>query len=124
VGDQVLTAFADRVRACVRSVDVLVRRGGEEFVLVMPTTAGEEACDVAERIRRELARTPLSVRGGLALSQTVSIGVAVWDGLEPAEALEERADQAMYEAKRHGRNRISEAPAPGSRPPECPQLPK
>jgi len=124
VGDQVLTAFADRVRACVRSVDVLVRRGGEEFVLVMPTTAGEEACDVAERIRRELARTPLSVRGGLALSQTVSIGVAVWDGTEPAEALEERADQAMYEAKRHGRNRISEAPAPSSQPPVCPQLPK
>jgi two-component system cell cycle response regulator len=123
VGDQVLTSFADRVRACVRSVDVLVRRGGEEFVLVMPSTGCEEACHVAERIRRELARTPLSVRGGLALSQTVSIGVAVWDGQESAEALEERADQAMYEAKRCGRNRISEAPAPASQPPACPRVP-
>ena len=105
-GDAVLSAFAEVVRSCVRSVDVLVRRGGEEFVLLLPATGFRAARTVAERIRRRLADHTMQPRAGVQLTQTVSIGVASWDREESAEALEERADRAMYEAKRRGRNRV------------------
>ncbi len=113
VGDRVLRAFADTVRACVRAVDVMVRRGGEEFVLIMPATADRQALWVAQRLRQQLEREPLAAGDGLCLRQTVSIGVATWDRRESAEALEERADRAMYEAKRCGRNRVMVATTHG-----------
>jgi diguanylate cyclase (GGDEF)-like protein len=113
-GDAVLAAFADRVRSCVRAVDVMFRRGGEEFVLIMPTTDEHQALIVAERVRSQLADQPLQAPHGLLISQTVSIGVATWDGLEVPESLEERADLAMYEAKRRGRNRVLVAGHPGT----------
>jgi diguanylate cyclase (GGDEF)-like protein len=106
VGDAVLRAVADCVREQVRAMDVLVRRGGEEFVLLLPRTNGGEASDVAERVRAQLACAPLAARPGVNVRQTISMGVATWDGTESAEALEERADLAMYEAKRMGRNRV------------------
>ena len=106
VGDVVLRAFADAVRGCVRTRDVLVRRGGEEFVLIMPATDEAQAFTVAERLRKRLASAPLYVRGSTVVHQTASIGVARWDCCEGPEMLEERADAAMYEAKRRGRNRV------------------
>jgi diguanylate cyclase (GGDEF)-like protein len=105
-GDGVLRAFADAMRECVRAVDVMVRRGGEEFVLIMPATDERHAYAVAERVRARLSQEPLQVRPGLELLQTVSIGVATWDGVEEPEALETRADLAMYQAKRLGRDRV------------------
>jgi diguanylate cyclase (GGDEF)-like protein len=105
-GDAVLAAFADRVRGCVRGADVMFRRGGEEFVLLMPATDEHQALIVAERVRGRLAQEPLQARRGVLVVQTVSIGLATWDGVEAPEALEERADLAMYEAKRRGRNRV------------------
>jgi diguanylate cyclase (GGDEF)-like protein len=110
VGDLLLRAFADVVRDHTRSIDVLVRRGGEEFVLIMPRTDEAAADLVAERLRTRLAEQPLPVRPGLAIAQTISVGVATWDGLETPEALDERADLAMYEAKERGRNRVVQAP--------------
>jgi diguanylate cyclase (GGDEF)-like protein len=113
VGDVVLRAVADAVRDAVRAMDVLVRRGGEEFVLLLPRTDAPEARDVAERLRARLDREALHVRDGISIRQTISVGVATWDGMESPEALEERADLAMYEAKRMGRNRVMSAcPAP------------
>jgi len=109
VGDAVLRAVADCVRLQVRAMDVLVRRGGEEFVLLLPRTDAREARDVAERVRGHLAREPLEARPGVTVRQTISMGVATWDGTESAEALEERADLAMYEAKRMGRDRVVSA---------------
>ncbi|QQR91712.1 MAG: GGDEF domain-containing protein [Myxococcales bacterium] len=106
VGDAVLRAFVRAVRECVREVDVLIRRGGEEFVLSMPNTDTEGAYYVAERIRLCVRQQPLRVHDATLLVQTVSIGVATWDGHENAESLEHRADAAMYEAKRQGRNRV------------------
>jgi two-component system cell cycle response regulator len=106
VGDAVLRAVADMVRESVRAIDLLVRRGGEEFVLILPRTGAPEARDVAERVRGRLAAEPLRVRDGVVLRQTASMGVATWNGVETAEQLEERADLAMYEAKRSGRNRV------------------
>lgn len=105
VGDAVLRQFADRVRKAVRRVDVLIRRGGEEFVLIMPATGATQAHATGARIQQNLHAEPF-VDGPLSLKQTVSIGVATWDKRETPEELERRADKAMYEAKRLGRNRV------------------
>jgi diguanylate cyclase (GGDEF)-like protein len=105
VGDQVLRAFVERVRAATRRVDILVRRGGEEFVLLMPGTTAVEAKTIADRICRHAAGLPIQV-GEAHVSQTVSIGVATWNGEESPEKLEQRADAAMYSAKKHGRDRV------------------
>ena len=110
VGDAVLRAFVRTVRECVREIDVLIRRGGEEFVLFMPNTDTEGAYYVAERIRLCVRQQPLRVHASTLLVQTVSIGVATWDCRESAESLEQRADAGMYEAKRQGRNRVVVSP--------------
>jgi len=106
VGDRVLRLFADRVRAIVRRTDVLVRRGGEEFALLMPATSEREARVIAERIRESLGTDAFHALDAV-LQQTVSIGVATWDGCESGESLEKRADLAMYDAKARGRNRVT-----------------
>ena len=108
-GDEVLAIFADRSREQVRRNDVLVRRGGEEFVLIMPDTGLEEAEHVAERIRKVMDEQPIRLDADSELRQCVSIGVATWDGEEPPAAFEARADQAMYQAKAAGRNRVVSA---------------
>jgi diguanylate cyclase (GGDEF)-like protein len=105
VGDQVLRAFVDRVRAATRRVDILVRKGGEEFVLLMPGTNAVEAKTIADRVRLNAADKPITLADA-SVHQTVSIGVATWDGRETPEALELRADRAMYQAKELGRDRI------------------
>jgi diguanylate cyclase (GGDEF)-like protein len=105
-GDGVLRSFADKTRELVRAADVLVRRGGEEFVLIMPGAFEVDAQNIGERIREALDLAPLRLRDGVSIRQTVSIGVATWDGVESPELLDERADLAMYEAKREGRNRV------------------
>jgi diguanylate cyclase (GGDEF)-like protein len=106
VGDVVLRMFADRVRKAVRRVDVLIRRGGEEFVLVMPQTNATQAHATGTRIQQTLASEDMEIDGGLRIRQTVSVGVATWDQRETPDQLERRADEAMYEAKRMGRNRV------------------
>jgi diguanylate cyclase (GGDEF)-like protein len=105
-GDAVLRLFADRVRKAVRRVDVLIRRGGEEFVLIMPQTGPMQAHATGNRIQQTLAAEELDIDGGIRLQQTVSVGVATWDQRESPDQLERRADEAMYEAKRLGRNRV------------------
>jgi diguanylate cyclase (GGDEF)-like protein len=111
-GDDVLAIFADRARDQVRRQDALVRRGGEEFVLIMPDTGREEAEHVAERIRRAMDEETIALRGGVSIRQSVSIGVATWDGSETPAELENRADRAMYAAKEAGRNRVTTASGP------------
>jgi diguanylate cyclase (GGDEF)-like protein len=108
-GDRALRDFADRVRATTRDNDVIVRRGGDEFVLIMSATGRDSALAVAERIRAAMDREPApasSARAEVRPRLTVSIGVATWDGQETATDLEARADEAMYEAKLRGRNRV------------------
>jgi diguanylate cyclase (GGDEF)-like protein len=106
VGDAVLRMFADRVRKAVRRGDVLVRRGGEEFVLIMPATGATQAHATGNRIQQTLHMEPFDLEHGVRIRQTVSIGVATWDKRETPDQLERRADEAMYEAKRLGRNRV------------------
>jgi two-component system cell cycle response regulator len=106
VGDTVLRLFADRVRKAVRRVDVLIRRGGEEFVLVMPATGATQAHATGNRIQQTLSTDELELENAIRIRQTVSVGIATWDQRETPEQLERRADIAMYEAKRLGRDRV------------------
>ena len=106
-GDDVLRDFSDRLRRGVRGIDLVVRYGGEEFVLVMPETDAEYASAVAERLRSDVEKVPFATRSGDQIPVTVSIGLAQWQGAsDTAEALIRRADQALYAAKRAGRNRV------------------
>ena len=107
-GDEVLTEFAVRLATNVRAVDLPCRFGGEEFVVVMPDTGMEDASRTADRIRAQVAGTPFRVLdGGEQIQVTISIGVAVTAGHgDTAEALLKRADEALYEAKQSGRNRV------------------
>lgn len=105
-GDDVLREFSDRLRRGVRGIDLVARYGGEEFLLVMPETDRGFAATVAERLRCEVEKVPFDTRSG-SLSVTVSIGIAEWQGgSDTAEALIKRADNALYSAKRAGRNRV------------------
>jgi diguanylate cyclase (GGDEF)-like protein len=104
-GDRTLRAVADILRANIRDNDRLVRRGGDEFVLVMPGTELESARVAAERIRTTIEARDIAVDHG-TVRVTVSIGIAAWNGAETAEELERRADAAMYAAKRSGRNQV------------------
>ena len=108
VGDEVLREFAVRLATNVRAIDLACRLGGEEFVVIMPDSGLEAAHKVAERLRLHISGSPFRVQGAdEPLSVTVSIGVAatLGDGDAP-EALIKRADAAVYDAKRSGRNQV------------------
>jgi two-component system cell cycle response regulator len=107
VGDEVLREFANRIVANVRGMDLACRYGGEEFVVVMPDTETSFALNVAERLRRSVETTPFVIsREPGEIKLTVSIGMASTHPNETAEDLLRRADQALYRAKREGRNRV------------------
>lgn len=104
-GDLVLRAFADTLLETVREIDVSVRWGGEEFAVVLPGTDAEDAAQVAERIRTGLAQRPLVSADGARLHVTASFGVASGGGVAPEE-LVGAADDALYRAKRAGKDRV------------------
>jgi len=108
VGDQVLREFAARLASNTRPSDYACRQGGEEFIVVMPRTTGDIACLAAERLRRAIAASAFIIPGlGQQLEVTISIGVASTEGADDSpDALMKRADEALYEAKRGGRNRV------------------
>jgi two-component system cell cycle response regulator len=106
-GDDVLRELAGRAIRQVRSVDLVGRLGGEEFVVVMPETSLSGAVVVAERLRLAVAEQPFILQeNGAKLSVTVSIGIAVTgEDEETQDTLLKRADDALYAAKNGGRNR-------------------
>ena len=104
-GDEVLRAISDRCRNTLRSNDVLGRYGGEEFAIVFPETNLDEAGAVAERLRVAVAESPIKV-GEDALGVTVSIGLAAYAPGKDTHKLLQRADAALYDAKRDGRNLV------------------
>jgi len=112
-GDSVLRELASRIRSQLRASDVATRYGGEEFALLLPQTGLNEALLLAERIRHEVAASPIPLDSGEALDLTVSIGVSETLPMlgrshhkEVGEHLLASADQALYQAKANGRNRI------------------
>src|SRR5947209_14541888 len=110
-GDAALREFAAVVRAALREPDMLGRWGGEEFVAVLPETDGDAAVIVAERVRAAVATHIFWAAGGAHL--TCSIGVAASpDNADSRDALIEQADQALYAAKRLGRNQVRSAGDP------------
>jgi len=107
-GDDVLREFALRTKRSIRGIDLACRFGGEEFVVVMPETDIAVAAMVAERLRRRIAAEPFAINaGGNSIPVTISIGIAALRGAEDnAASVLKRADQALYRAKRDGRNRV------------------
>jgi two-component system cell cycle response regulator len=108
VGDDVLREFALRIRKSIRGIDLACRYGGEEFVVVMPETDMAVATMVAERLRRRIASEPFSIQqGARTLEVTISIGIAALKRRDDKAAqILKRADEALYRAKRDGRNRV------------------
>jgi diguanylate cyclase (GGDEF)-like protein/PAS domain S-box-containing protein len=116
VGDEVLRLLADRVRDNIRELDVPVRFGGEEFLILLVETNAQEALLVAERIRQAIASSPFATSIG-PLRVTTSIGVAeMTPEMGGITHLIARADQALYRAKEAGRNRVMADGVPDSSP--------
>ncbi len=103
-GDQALKSLAARVRATLRPVDHVARFGGEEFVLLLPATELAEAQQALTRLQRDLTAS-LFMHDGREVFVTFSAGVTAWRAGEGLDAAIERADEALYEAKRTGKNR-------------------
>ncbi|RJF99914.1 sensor domain-containing diguanylate cyclase [Noviherbaspirillum saxi] len=117
-GDEVLRGVAARIKAELRSSDALGRFGGEEFVVLLIDTEQADAVNVAERIRLGIAEHPLMLISGQTLDVTVSLGVAALDHQiaedavgSVAKGLIAQADNALYQAKEAGRNRVIAAKA-------------
>jgi diguanylate cyclase (GGDEF)-like protein len=112
-GDLVLQQFAETVKSSLRSTDIIGRFGGEEFFVIMPEAVREAALASAERIRIavESAKFPGNRDTDETVTKTVSIGVATLFGTaSDAPSLISAADEALYRAKRDGRNQVAEAP--------------
>jgi diguanylate cyclase (GGDEF)-like protein len=111
-GDRLLAAIGDVMRGGVRATDLAARLGGDEFVVILPETEIAGALLVAEKLRHDIARLTLPTNG-MMVSSSVSIGVVGFpdDGRGPAELLR-RADQAMYQAKRQGKDQTFAYPRP------------
>jgi diguanylate cyclase (GGDEF)-like protein len=99
-GDEHLKATALEWRARLRAADLITRYGGEEFAVILPATVADRAVEIVERLR-----------ASVPLDETVSSGIAEWDRSESGAELVARADQALYEAKRAGRDRAVAIPS-------------
>jgi diguanylate cyclase len=105
-GDFILKSIASETASVIRTMDVLARYGGEEFCCLLPEAALGEALEVAERIRTTIAEEPFIFRDS-RVSVTVSLGVSeLRDDVHSAEMLLKLADEALYEAKKRGRNKV------------------
>ena len=116
MGDEVLKATGRIIRSQLRTIDVVARYGGEEFVVLLAQTDNQMALEVAERIRRSIHEFKLDARPGLKVKMSVSIGLATLEALtsdmdtaHASKELLELADQALYQSKRLGRNRVVNA---------------
>lgn len=105
-GDRVLAALGQIVKGTVRTEDLFARYGGEEFAVLCRGTDSDGAAALAERLRERVQAAALDC-GGRPIAVTVSIGVATWlDQPDSSKKLIDDADQALYKAKRAGRNRV------------------
>lgn len=104
-GDEVLRTHVKRIRSCVREDDMIARMGGDEFLVILSGVHDlDQAVGIAEKVRLA-AEVPISIEDG-SVTSTLSIGVTLSGPGEPADRIVARADDAMYEGKRAGRNRV------------------
>jgi len=101
-GDSVLKALTTIVKSNVRSVDIVARWGGEEFMILMPQSDVEAAGDAAEKLRQKVVQYPFEQVGNL----TVSFGVTAFASQDDVDTFVKRVDNALYQAKEKGRNRV------------------
>lgn len=104
-GDQALKAFAELIRANIRPTDLAARMGGEEFCIVVSDSNPRAPMTIAERIREQVEAMTISTAAG-PVRTTVSAGISYASGDETLQSLLIRADEALYEAKSEGRNRV------------------
>lgn len=107
-GDEVLRSVANSIRRCIRSTDVVFRYGGEEFVILLTNTNGKGGELLAERIRMSIANSDNRYMD-YHINITISLGVHTLSPEDSADSLFNQADQALYQAKRSGRNRVCKA---------------
>jgi diguanylate cyclase len=107
VGDDVLRHVASAIARGLRAEDTPVRYGGEEFAVILRRASAPQAAEVGERIRRAVADLEPATMG-VDVRVSVSVGVAVAGAEETMGTVIERADQALYRAKRRGRDRVEE----------------
>lgn len=107
VGDAVLRKLGEVGTGTLREIDITGRFGGEEFVVLLPETSMEQALEAAERLRLAVAGASVPIESGEILRFTVSLGVASLTAADgDIDAMLKRADAALYEAKKSGRNRV------------------
>ena len=107
-GDLILKRLAATLQETVRTIDIPARYGGEEFVVILPETNKEDACVIAERVRKKISEIVVKIDETQTLSPTVSMGVAQYstDGQEAKELIN-AADTALYYSKHNGKNMVS-----------------
>jgi diguanylate cyclase (GGDEF)-like protein len=111
-GDEVLIQMTKTTTNCLRNVDIFGRLGGEEFAILLPQTCKQQAEYVAERIRKNVAETSVETPDAL-ITITLSIGITIYQKEDQKiEDILKRADQALYEAKAQGRNRVISTVSP------------
>ncbi|MDF1609556.1 GGDEF domain-containing protein [Hoeflea sp. YIM 152468] len=112
-GDDCIKGVGNKISLALGDGDIVSRYGGEEFLVVLTGTTASDALAVAERIRRSVETFPLKTSEDESASQvTISIGLALWQGDQTPQTLIKRADAALYEAKRRGKNQTVIAPPP------------
>jgi len=105
IGDQIIQLVASQLKKSVRSSDLIIRYGGDEFIIFLEHVESGAALKVAEKIRAEVQQAHLKLENGNSISVSVSIGVAT--GTENWLELLEKADQALFRAKAAGRNSVA-----------------
>ena len=108
-GDKVLRLVAQLIEKRLREVDFIARYGGEEFVILMPETSGEQALDVLEQIREDIAKMPLKFKQD-PINISICFGVKEFNCNDTTDTAFESADKALYQAKENGRNRCILSP--------------
>jgi two-component system cell cycle response regulator len=106
IGDKVLAKTGEVIRNALREADTGYRYGGEEFALILPETVGPGAVQVAERIRKELAAMPISLKAKTSRNITASMGVGELQAKDTLSEFIRRADNNLYAAKAEGKNRV------------------
>ncbi len=106
-GDEVLKHLCRLIRGLIRQGDLLIRWGGEEFLILLPETQLQDALLLAERVRIEVAQEEFPTAGHI----TISLGVAQFRTEDSIDSLLQRVDQALYAAKQQGRNRVVAGPS-------------